>query len=80
MLSLPLLILGLLPLGCGDAALECVSWYHNCNCAYVCEDASVYDAYLDEEQTCDVACDDGSFETAPTQTCASVGGRCDWVD
>ena len=63
-----------------ESTLDCISWFHECNCSYSCTTLSAYNARLENgEANCDVQCDDESIANVPSGNCEDVDGICQWV-
>ena len=64
----------------GQPPSTCMTWYHQCNCSYVCSDETAFNARLENgEGNCDVVCDPVSEEEEPTEPCEEVDGICQWI-
>ena len=61
--------------------LTCKSWYHSCNCDYVCASETEYDDYIDSGigSTCDIDCDSASMQET-FGACEVVEDSCTWIE
>ena len=63
-----------------ESTLNCIRWFHECNCSYACTTISAYNGRLENgEANCDVQCDDESIANVPSESCEDVEGVCQWV-
>ena len=63
-----------------ESTLDCMSWFHECNCSYSCTTRGAYNGRLENgEANCEEACDDESIANVPSESCEDVDGVCQWV-
>lgn len=64
-----------------ESQLDCMSWFHECNCSYSCTTRAAYNARLGNgEANCEEFCDDESIANFPSESCEEVNGVCQWVE
>ena len=60
-----------------ESTLNCIRWFHECNCSYSCTTLSAYNGRLENgEANCDVQCDDESIANVPSGDCEDIDGVC----
>lgn len=64
-----------------ESTLECIRWFHECNCSYACTTISAYNGRLENgEANCNAECDDESIANVPSGDCEDVDGLCQFAD
>ena len=64
-----------------ESTLDCIGWFHECNCSYSCTTRGAYNGRLENgEANCEEECDDESIANVPAESCEEVDGVCQWVN